>query len=59
MYLENIFSAPDIKKNLPEESKKFDLCDKFLKGLMKKASLNRKIMKLLKFPLHNGLALVD
>lgn len=50
MYLENIFSAPDIKKNLPQESHQFDVCDKFLKQLMKKAALSRKIMKLLKWP---------
>ncbi|KAL4470156.1 hypothetical protein ABPG72_009081 [Tetrahymena utriculariae] len=50
MYLENIFSAPDIKKNLPQESHQFDVCDKFLRQLMKKTSMNRKIIKLIKWP---------
>jgi len=34
MYLENIFKAPDIKKSLPEETKKFEGVDKFFKNLM-------------------------
>lgn len=34
MYLENIFKAPDIKKSLMEETKKFEGVDKFFKNLM-------------------------
>ena len=36
MYLENIFSSADIKRDLPEETRQFEVCDKFLKNLMKK-----------------------
>ncbi len=36
MYLENIFSAEDIQKQLPEENKKFILVDKFWKDTMMK-----------------------
>lgn len=36
MYLENIFSAEDIQKQLPEENKKFILVDKFWKDAMMK-----------------------
>lgn len=36
MYLENIFSAEDIQKQLPEENKKFVLVDKFWKDTMMK-----------------------
>lgn len=34
MYLQNIFKAPDIKKQLMDESKKFDGVDKFFRQLM-------------------------
>lgn len=34
MYLENIYKAPDIKKAMPDETKRFDQVDKFFKGLM-------------------------
>lgn len=36
MYLENIFSAEDIQKQLPEENKKFIVVDKFWKDTMMK-----------------------
>ena len=36
MYLENIFSAEDIQKQLPEENKKFIVVDKFWKDIMVK-----------------------
>ena len=36
MYLETIFGAEDIKKQLPEESKKFQIVDKTFKALMRK-----------------------
>ena len=36
MYLENIFTAEDIQKQLPEENKKFILVDKFWKDTMMK-----------------------
>lgn len=37
-YLENIFQAQDIKKNLAKESTQFDAVDKFFKQTMTKAS---------------------
>jgi len=36
IYLENIFSAPDIKKQLPAESHSFEVVDKFFKNIMAK-----------------------
>ena len=50
MYLENIFSSADIKRDLPEETRQFEVCDKFLKNLMKKTWMTPKIMKLSKWP---------
>jgi len=50
MYLENIFSSGDIKRDLPNESHQFEGCDKFLKNLMKKTWMTPKIMKLSKWP---------
>ena len=38
MYLENIFSAEDIQKQLPEENKKFIIVDKFWKDTMMKTN---------------------
>lgn len=38
MYLENIFSAEDIQKQLPEENKKFAIVDKFWKDTMIKTN---------------------
>lgn len=34
MYLEGIFIGGDIRSQLPEEAKKFDLIDKTFKGIM-------------------------
>lgn len=50
IYLENIFAAPDIKKQLQQEALEFTQNDKFLKMQMKKAYVNPKVMKLLKTP---------
>lgn len=36
IYLENIFAAPDIKKQLPAESHSFEVVDKFFKTIMAK-----------------------
>ena len=36
IYLENIFAAPDIKKQLPAESHSFEVVDKFFKNIMAK-----------------------
>ena len=43
MYLENIFNAEDIQKQLPAETAKFKLVDKFWRELMIKAN-NKKIV---------------
>ena len=40
MYLENIFSAPDIKKQLPVESKQFDQVDTSWKEILKMTNEN-------------------
>lgn len=37
MYLENIFNAPDIQKQLPLETQKFQHVDKFFRDIMNKA----------------------
>lgn len=34
LYLENIFKQPDLKKSMPEDSKKFDYVEKQFKSLM-------------------------
>ena len=52
VYLENIFAAPDIKKQLMAEAASFTSADKFLKTLMKKTFTKPLISKLLKI---NGL----
>lgn len=36
MYLESIFSAPDIQRQLPNESKAFNAVDKQFKDIMKR-----------------------
>lgn len=46
MYLENIFGAPDIKKQMAQEARDFEMCDKFFKGHMKKTNVSPKIIKL-------------
>lgn len=46
MYLENIFGAPDIKKQMAQEARDFEICDKFFKAHMKKTNVSPKIIKL-------------
>jgi dynein heavy chain len=38
MYLENIFTAEDIQKQLPQETTKFIMVDKFWKDVMGKTN---------------------
>ena len=45
MYLEPILSAPDIQKQLPMESKKFNEIDKGFKGIMKQTNENPNCMR--------------
>lgn len=45
MYLENIFSAEDIQKQLPNESKMFQKVDKFWKEIMSKTHRNPSILE--------------
>ena len=40
MYLENIFNAPDIQKQMPKESAKFLIVDKFFTTLMFRTNKN-------------------
>lgn len=40
MYLENIFSAPDIQKQLPRETTKFQGVDRFWRDLMMRTNKN-------------------
>lgn len=48
MYLENIFTAPDIRKSLASEASKFDTVDKFFKQLMGKVHKQPNVMRTLK-----------
>ncbi len=50
MYLENIFVAPDIKQQMPLESKEFENCDKFIRNHVKRLYVSPKINRLLKVP---------
>ena len=48
IYLENIFAAADIKKQLPTESQRFEQVDKFFKQLMTKTSKSPNAMRTVK-----------
>ena len=48
IYLENIFAAADIKKQLPTESQKFESVDKFFKLLMNKTVKNTNALRTVK-----------
>ena len=45
MYLETIFAAEDIQKQLPVEAQKFQAVDKFWKATMKKTFENPKVCR--------------
>jgi dynein heavy chain len=48
IYLENIFAAPDIKRQLPQESQKFEQVDKFFKNLMNKTTKHSNCLRIVK-----------
>lgn len=48
MYLENIFTAGDIRKQLPSEASKFDYVDKQFKILMQRVHKIPNVMRTLK-----------
>ena len=48
MYLENIFTAGDIRKQLPSEAQKFDYVDKQFKALMSRVHKSPNVMRTLK-----------
>lgn len=56
IYLENIFSGQDIKKQLANEAMKFDSVDKFFKGLMVRTSKMPQPFRLIKNLKYNLLA---
>ena len=45
LYLENIFKQPDLKKSMPDDSKKFDGVEKNFKLLMAFINKNTKVLK--------------
>lgn len=48
IYLENIFTAPDIKRQLSTESAKFETVDKFFKTLMNKTAKAANAIRIVK-----------
>lgn len=58
MYLENIFGAEDIQKQLPAESQKFLVIDRSWKAIMNRTYLDPRVLSAL-LPLDNGSALLD
>jgi len=48
IYLENIFQAPDIRRQLPTDSQRFEKVDSFFKGLMNKTAKNPNAMTIVK-----------
>lgn len=58
MYLENIFGAEDIQKQLPAESQKFLVVDRGWKTIMGRTNLDPKVLSALN-PLDNGASLLE
>eukprot|EP01031_Cornospumella_fuschlensis_P043261 gene43261-52876_t len=58
MYLENIFNAEDIQKQLPAESQKFLVVDRSWKAIMNRSHNDPKVLSALN-PLENGTSLLD
>jgi dynein heavy chain len=58
MYLENIFGAEDIQKQLPAESQKFLVVDRTWKTIMTRTNTDPKVLSALN-PLDNGTSLLD
>lgn len=58
MYLENIFGAEDIQKQLPAESQKFLVVDRSWKVIMTRTNNDSKVLSAL-IPLENGASLRD
>lgn len=58
MYLENIFGAEDIQKQLPAESQKFLVVDRSWKTIMNRTNNDPKVLTAL-LPLDNGVSLLD
>lgn len=58
MYLENIFGAEDIQKQLPAESQKFLVVDRSWKTIMHRTHAHPLVMNALE-PLDNGTSLLD